>query len=70
MDIKVLDNINHNGKSYKPGDIMRKVTKKDAERLINLGAAEETEETSDVDASDEYDDLEDESSNEDAKKNK
>lgn len=69
MDIKVLDNINHNGKSYKQGEIMRRVAKKDAERLINLGAAEETEETSDV--LDEYDDLEDEDiSEKNTKKNK
>lgn len=41
MDLKVLDNINHNGKSYVKGEVMYKVSKKDAERLINLGAAEE-----------------------------
>lgn len=68
MNIRVLDNINHNGKGYKSGDIMNKVSKKDAERLINLGAAEE------VEASDEYtvdEDLDEgEANKEDSKKNK
>lgn len=65
MDIRVLDNINHNGKSYKPYDIMHKVSKKDAERLISLGAAEEIEERIE-DVLDE----EDISSEEGSKKNK
>ncbi|WP_181444513.1 hypothetical protein [Bacillus sp. 03113] len=41
MELKVLTNIKHNSKWYKPNEEIKKVKKEDGDRLIELGAAEE-----------------------------
>jgi hypothetical protein len=41
MDLIAKANILHDDKRFEPGDLMKKIKKEEAERLIELGAAEE-----------------------------
>lgn len=41
MDLIAKANILHDEKRFEPGDLMKKIKKEDAERLIGLGAAVE-----------------------------
>ncbi|MDU5945824.1 hypothetical protein NYE69_28385 [Paenibacillus sp. FSL R5-0527] len=43
MNIKALGKIRHNGKSYKPGDIVPDLTEEEYDRLIRLGDGEPLE---------------------------
>lgn len=44
MNIKALAKIRHNGKNYKPGDIVPDLTKEQYDRLIRLGDGDPVEE--------------------------
>lgn len=65
MEVKVIEKINHNGKDYAPGDVIKKIKAEDAQRLIELEVAEELIDSS-SDASPEDEDF---ISEEEAKKN-
>lgn len=43
MTLRALENIRHSGITYKPGDVLKGLSKKDSERLISLRSAEEVE---------------------------
>lgn len=46
MEVKVLARVNHNGKDYGHGDIIKRIKEEDAKRLIDLEVAEELDTTS------------------------
>jgi hypothetical protein len=41
MAFKALTKVKHNGHWYEPGDTLSEINKEEAERLVELGAAEE-----------------------------
>lgn len=43
MTLRALENIRHSGVNYKPGDILKGLSKKDSERLLFLRSAENVE---------------------------
>ncbi|WP_338842044.1 hypothetical protein [Paenibacillus glucanolyticus] len=56
MDIKALGKIRHNGKDYIPGQIVPGLTQEEYDRLIQLKAGEEVEQSSSSE-SQEYNDF-------------
>lgn len=52
MAVKALTTIKHDGKLYKPGEIVEDINSKDESRLISLGAAEPIEAVQETDHSD------------------
>ena len=41
MGLKAVSKIKHNGQWFEPGETLKKVSKEDTERLVELGAAKE-----------------------------
>lgn len=46
MNIKAIGKVRHNGKDYKPGEIVSGLTQEEHDRLIQLRAGEEVEQSS------------------------
>lgn len=48
MTLRALESIRHSGVTYKPGDILKGLSKEDSERLLSLRSAEKVETYDDV----------------------